>query len=113
AFVNGSQVGYDHKLESGDNLEFVQKKGRKGGIQDCWSWNHKLIFKSSKRMFVHRATKKWNLLKQVELNWVLYLLYFGGETILFVGQACRCFRAQFPAQPEKIGLIANPVCVHP
>ena len=37
AFVNGSQVDYDHKLESGDILESVQKQGRKGGLQDYWS----------------------------------------------------------------------------
>lgn len=37
AFVNGEEVTRDHVLAAGDNLEFVQEFGQKGGLHDYWS----------------------------------------------------------------------------
>ena len=37
ALVNGEKVTFDYTLSDGENLEFVQEDGRKGGLQDFWS----------------------------------------------------------------------------
>lgn len=37
SFVNGEKVTFDHILSNGENLEFIQENGRKGGLQDFWS----------------------------------------------------------------------------